>query len=171
MLLTSIIAINNHVNFPMMSINVSVLIYLICGSRLIINQTIGKTCYQFILVVIVMMTYVSLLTLRLYDPVWIFVDVKLLIPTTLTILLLVICRNQTMILASLLIGIPIGDIIYRLLLFDIGFNIGTNATFTLDILAVAVVFSFVFTTILGFFQEAQLQRIQVKTIKKGRAFL
>jgi hypothetical protein len=167
--LLSIIFSHTYVASSVFSVNVSLLLFMLVGCFMLVKSTFWQKCYTFIVSSIVMMAYVSMLSIHIFDPVWFLIKIKYVIAILCTLILLLLCRSMKVAVAALFIGINVGEIIFSIIIYNIHYVTFQQPLFALDVISISITSSFIFFTYFSIVNE--MQKSSIKSTKRGRALL
>jgi hypothetical protein len=166
-ILLAIIFSHSYLAIHTISLNLSMLLLLIIGCVILASSKKKQKIYILIISSIIMMAYVSILMLHLYDPIWFIFNIKYMIAIVCACITLFLCRDLKFAVAALLIGVNFGELIYSLVIYNIHQIIYLQPHFALDIIAISFSTAFLFHTysnLLNFMEKSTM-----KSAKRGRA--
>lgn len=162
MILAAIFASSYHVNVLIFNVNLSAFV-IAC---LIFYETkkmkLSEFLYLFTSAFIIMLAYTSFLLFELIDPVWILFDRKIMLAACGFYISLLLHKNQSRRLVSLVWGFLQGEILYAAVLWKFNFPYTISSLAFLDILISSVSMLIAWSTI-----EALISAMSRSTISQA----
>lgn len=145
------------------NINISVLILLLfCYKEVSTNSKFRTLFYFLISTLTISLAYSSFLLFELYDPVWLFLDRKIMLAIVLIYVSLFLLKGLKSRLLGVLIGTIHGDILYGVVLDKVKFQYEIGSPLFLDVLSICMALIFVWSTLEELFHhfDASIQKKQ-----------
>lgn len=142
-ILISIIISNKDIMLFSISINGAILFTLILSYYIISKKIFSKILYYLCTCMILTACFVTFKLFELFDPVWVMFHPTFKLSFILVILVIMLVKEQLLRLATIIIAVGQGEIIYTLFLNSIVTYLGIGSMQSLDIIALTMSFSLI----------------------------
>lgn len=117
-----------------------IVVLLICYGYIARRETLLNKLYILLTSLIICTSYVTFQLFKLYDPVWLIFEERLMLSGIIIYLILMLHKSQKNRFLTLIIGSAHGEFLYKLITAKLDFYIEIGSHFLLDIMAVCSLF-------------------------------
>ncbi len=167
-LLFSIILSNKEIPLFSLTVNATILFYLLASYFIVSQKKWRKIIYYVCVSLILTSSYVTFKLFQIFDPVWVMFHPTFKLSLILLLLTLTLVKEQMLRVALVVITVTQGEIIYTLFLNSLVTDFGIGKLESLDIIAITVGFTYIWYSFENFVKWLDLfvkQKLSTGTVK------